>query len=388
MLGSWIMGGVTLGIPAIIGEFSISLNEAIDGLISWIVLTLGLGVRAPASTSISIHYSELRRTSSGPLSPSTLASDLSSSLSPSSPLAAQFGVQRPNHGTVSKRPESLAPLPIRRARVFAPALRQTFSSFMNEASGWEFTSSGFWVGSALAVSCPVSSSTHSAGAGISGYSHSPASIATHCFLQVGAIASGVCALAFFFFFPETQFKRAIPVSAAIAAAGPEKDLTDSPSDEVPVDEPTTGLTGTKKTFVQQLNPFNPIDKDKSLLLLFLKPLPLFAYPAVFYGSVAFGTSLAFFLAGLTVTPSVYQAPPYNFSPAINGLINIPSFIGHFLGAFAGGWLTDRIAEMQARKNNGIFEPEFRLMALILPLFIFPAGCLMYNLFCHSAADQI
>jgi len=58
MLGSWIMGGVTLGIPAIIGEFSISLNEAIDGLISWIVLTLGLGVCAPAPSSISMHYSE------------------------------------------------------------------------------------------------------------------------------------------------------------------------------------------------------------------------------------------------------------------------------------------------------------------------------------------
>ena len=114
---------------------------------------------------------------------------------------------------------------------------------------------------------------------------------------------------------------------------------------------------------------------------------MFAYPAFFYGAVAFGTSLAFFLAGLTVTPSVYQAPPYNFSPAINGLINIPSFIGHVLGAFAGGWLTDRIAEMQARKNNGIFEPEYRLMALLLPLFIYPAGCLMYNLFCHSAADE-
>ena len=206
-------------------------------------------------------------------------------------------------------------------------------------------------------------------------------------LQVGAIASGVCALAFFFFFPETQFKRSTPASASIAGAGPDKDSTDSPSYEVPADEPSTGLTGTKKTFVQQLNPFNPIDKDKNLLLLFLKPLPLFAYPAVFYGSVAFGTSLAFFLAGLTVTPSVYQAPPYNFSPAINGLINIPSFIGHFLGAFAGGWLTDRIAEMQARKNNGIFEPEYRLMALLLPLFIYPAGCLMYNLFCHSAADE-
>jgi hypothetical protein len=184
------------------------------------------------------------------------------------------------------------------------------------------------------------------------------------------------------FFPETQYKRNLSSPTVLPISGQEKaGSSDAPSDEVVVDEPTmdepaTGLVGTKKTFAQELNPFSPIDKDKNLLLLFLKPLPLFSYPAVIYGAVAFGTSLAFFLAGLTVNPSIYQAPPYNFSPAINGLINIPSFIGHVLGAFAGGWLTDRISEMQARKNNGVFEPEFRLMALILPLFFYPAGCLM------------
>jgi len=169
------MGGVVLGIPAIIQEFSITLNEAIDGLISWIVLTLGLGVCAPAPTSLSIHNSEWCRTSSGPLSPSTLASDLSSSSSPSFPLPAQFGVQRPIHGTVLKRPELSALLPIPPVRVFAPALRPTFSSFTNEAPGWESTSSDFWVGSALVASCPGSSSTLSAGAGTSGYYHPPLS---------------------------------------------------------------------------------------------------------------------------------------------------------------------------------------------------------------------
>jgi len=64
------------------------------------------------------------------------------------------------------------------------------------------------------------------------------------------------------------------------------------------------------------------------------------------------------------------------SPAVNGLINIPSLIGHFAGSICGGALTDKIAEWQARKNNGIFEPEARLVALIIPLIITPAGLLM------------
>lgn len=65
------------------------------------------------------------------------------------------------------------------------------------------------------------------------------------------------------------------------------------------------------------------------------------------------------------------------SPAVNGLINIPSLIGTFLASYGGGGLTDRISEWQARKNNGIFEPEARLVALIIPAIITPAGLLMF-----------
>jgi len=38
------MGGVTLGIPGIMSEFDVGLNNVVNGLISWIVLTLGVGV--------------------------------------------------------------------------------------------------------------------------------------------------------------------------------------------------------------------------------------------------------------------------------------------------------------------------------------------------------
>jgi hypothetical protein len=67
------------------------------------------------------------------------------------------------------------------------------------------------------------------------------------------------------------------------------------------------------------------------------------------------------------------------SAATNGLINIPSFIGNFIGSYCGGGLTDRIAEWQARRNNGIYEPEARLTALIIPFILVPAGLLMYGI---------
>jgi hypothetical protein len=98
---------------------------------------------------------------------------------------------------------------------------------------------------------------------------------------------------------------------------------------------------------------------------------------------------------------VLQLPPYNFSPGINGLINIPAFsqfpnhfvllsfdlkctnsfsctVGNLVGAFTGGYLTDVFARFSARRNSGRFLPESRLVLLIVPALTVPVGLLMFG----------
>lgn len=43
-LGSWVMGGISLGIPGIMTDFEVDLNKAVKGVVSWTVLTVGIGV--------------------------------------------------------------------------------------------------------------------------------------------------------------------------------------------------------------------------------------------------------------------------------------------------------------------------------------------------------
>jgi hypothetical protein len=64
------------------------------------------------------------------------------------------------------------------------------------------------------------------------------------------------------------------------------------------------------------------------------------------------------------------------TPSINSLINISGVIGNVLGSYLGGALTDKYIEWQARRNGGIYEPEMRLVGLILPLLTTPAGLVM------------
>ena len=193
--------------------------------------------------------------------------------------------------------------------------------------------------------------------------------------KVGAIFAGINALAFFLLFPESQYVRDTSEKPNLSTTTPREksEASPAPPREIGSDDP---VANRRKAFFEELKPFSKIDQRKNYLFLLLKPLPLVLYPATVFGFLVFASSLGFFLAALSVNPSVFQAPPYNMSPAINGLINIPSLIGHFAGSISGGALTDKIAEWQARRNKGIFEPEARLIALIIPLIITPAGLLM------------
>lgn len=147
------------------------------------------------------------------------------------------------------------------------------------------------------------------------------------------------------------------------------------STEAVTEEP---ISPSKKSYLQELNPLPRIDRSKNYLLQLLKPIPIILYPATVFAFLTFASTLGFLVAAITTAGAVFQSPPYNMTPAISGLINVPSFIGNLIGSYCGGGFTDIIAQWQARRNNGVFEPEARLVALIIPFFLVPAGLLMYG----------
>lgn len=160
------------------------------------------------------------------------------------------------------------------------------------------------------------------------------------------------------------------------------DSKESTSDEVH----GVNLLICKKSFLQ-LNPWSGIDpgidKNNSFLFLCVRPWPLVFYPAVIYSFLVFSFNLPCLLIIVNTASPAFQSPPYNMSPGVQSLISVPGVIGAAMGAFTGGALIDQFIKWRTKKNNGIFEPEARLVALIFPLFIVPAGVLMYILFYTS-----
>jgi hypothetical protein len=74
--------------------------------------------------------------------------------------------------------------------------------------------------------------------------------------------------------------------------------------------------------------------------------------------------LAWSLAIAVTTSQIFSAPPYNFTVLQVGSINMSGFVGSLIGTFLAPPLSDWMATALARRNKGVYEPEFRLMIMI------------------------
>jgi hypothetical protein len=104
----------------------------------------------------------------------------------------------------------------------------------------------------------------------------------------------------------------------------------------------------KKPWSQQLKLWSPLPKDLSLFELFLRPWPLIVYPEVIFSTLATAFALAW-VVGINILNSfVLQAPPYSWSPAVNGLINIPCWETSVVHLLVDLWLIGTPIGMRER----------------------------------------
>lgn len=100
--------------------------------------------------------------------------------------------------------------------------------------------------------------------------------------------------------------------------------------------------------------------------LAVRPLYYAASPVVIWGSITWSVifNLLPFIA--TVYSQIFSAPPYNLSTSAVGLISgIPPLIGTVAGTAISGPLSDWSAKGLSKRAGGVYEPEYRLVLMIL-----------------------
>ncbi|KAL4903893.1 hypothetical protein BDW74DRAFT_185950 [Aspergillus multicolor] len=119
----------------------------------------------------------------------------------------------------------------------------------------------------------------------------------------------------------------------------------------------------KDTYWSSLRLYNGRFSNASLLKIMTRPFILFLYPPIFWAFLTWGTTITFTIAFGYVNSPIFTAPPYNMSTSQVGLTNISPLVQSIIAEIISGPACDRIAVALTRRNNGVYEPEYRLVLM-------------------------
>lgn len=124
-------------------------------------------------------------------------------------------------------------------------------------------------------------------------------------------------------------------------------------------------------YLHTLLPFNGRKTSVPYYKLLLRPFPLFLHPAILWACLIQGTLIGWTVLIGIVLAAIMLGPPLFFNEVQTGYMYTGAFIGALLGFALAGLLSDSSAKYLTKRNNGVYEPEFRLL-LVIPQLVF--GC--------------
>ncbi|ORY07936.1 major facilitator superfamily domain-containing protein [Clohesyomyces aquaticus] len=141
----------------------------------------------------------------------------------------------------------------------------------------------------------------------------------------------------------------------------------------------------KKTFIQSLSLYNGTFSNDNLLQLLIAPFAVCTNLAVLWVVIVTGGLTAFFVAQSYDMAQIFMAPPYSLSAAGVGYLSLGPFLGGLVGSIFLGSTLDPLIRWCAKKNNGIYEPEYRLLGMI-PSITTTIGLVAFGYLCESKSS--
>jgi hypothetical protein len=161
-----------------------------------------------------------------------------------------------------------------------------------------------------------------------------------------------------------------------------KDLTNEGITKFETNASSLPTYGPKKTFVQELAVFTGTYSNDNLLQLFIAPFAVCANVAVLWVVIVTGGLTAFFVAQSYDMAQIFMFPPYNLDAAGVGYLSLGPFLGGLLGSIILGGTLDPLIKWCAKKNGGVYEPEYRLLGMI-PALLTGVGLFAFGYMCEN-----
>ncbi|EHA46439.1 hypothetical protein MGG_12650 [Pyricularia oryzae 70-15] len=124
----------------------------------------------------------------------------------------------------------------------------------------------------------------------------------------------------------------------------------------------------RRTMAQELQPYHGRLIRDSWIQVACRPFTLFSYPAVIWSALVYACSVGWLVVMSESVDVIFIGGAYQFTQLQTGLVYISPLIGGILGTAIAGKISDWIVPKMARRNGGMYEPEFRLV-MVVPAFI-------------------
>lgn len=185
-------------------------------------------------------------------------------------------------------------------------------------------------------------------------------------------------------FPETAYIRAPSMADSITTLSPSGQRIrrstmgegGKASSEVQ-EEVLTQEMETNRGWLQGLKLYHGKYTDESLWQMTIRPVGLLILPPVLWATLVMSVTIGFITAITSNVASAF-ADTYGFAAWQSGLCFVSAIIGCAFGIMLGGYLSDWVADVFTRRNNGIREPEMRLPAMMISVITGPLALALYG----------
>ncbi|KAF7544648.1 hypothetical protein G7Z17_g9780 [Cylindrodendrum hubeiense] len=193
-----------------------------------------------------------------------------------------------------------------------------------------------------------------------------------------SIFTGIATIGVFFFGWETSYVRrefsnsGTSLQGSVEGAEPSPGVVDSQekTEIRQVENASSSSDAAQRmSFLKRMKPCSGVYSEEPLYKMVLQPFYLIANPVVCWAVLINGFAQLWNVVVSLVLAQIFSPPPYSMDSAQLGYLNTGPILGGIIACLACAVVSDRLALMISRKNNGIFEPEFRLLlVLVAPVF--------------------
>lgn len=143
------------------------------------------------------------------------------------------------------------------------------------------------------------------------------------------------------------------------------------AEEQQVDRVSSSCSASQKRHspLQRMKPWSGVYEDQLLIIMVLRPFRLLANPVICWAFIVIAFAQTWNVVVSLVLAQVFTPPPYSLDSAHIGYLSTGPIVAGLISCVACGFITDKIALVMSKRNNGIFEPEFRLLVILIsPIF--------------------